>query len=208
MKKGTQEKVREMPVKKEQKLKKISTIIVVIIFVLGLLITTDILLVTKAHIGPFLAIPTTTYKDGGTKVYYGLGYKVIKYHQQVGRRDTAIGTWSLKYSIEPTTISSSDLAIQLRNYPKKTYQKLYGQFLRVTGTIHKVDNKSKVVTLRYTDPDGAYTMDIDCPMAESKTDLSGYQNNQEAIIIGTFHHYQPKTNKQPAKVFIKNCFIG
>ena len=41
-------------------------------------------------------IRTSIYKDGGTKEYYGLGYKVIKYNQIEGRRDTQIGLWNLK----------------------------------------------------------------------------------------------------------------
>ena len=65
----------------------------IVIIVLGLLITTDILLVSKAGVGPFLAIRTKVYDDGGTKEYYGLGYKVIKYNQEIGRRDTVLGSW-------------------------------------------------------------------------------------------------------------------
>ena len=68
----------------------------IVIIVIASLVTLDITLVTKSNVGPFLAIRTKVYDDGGTKEYYGLGYKVIKYNQKVGRRDTVIGSWSLK----------------------------------------------------------------------------------------------------------------
>lgn len=36
---------------------------------------------------PLFAVRTEMYKDGGTAVYYGLGYKVIDYNQLEGRKD-------------------------------------------------------------------------------------------------------------------------
>ena len=89
----TEEKLEGIPVEEEKKIKKISTIVMIVIIVIGVLVTTDILLVSKAHIGPFLAIITKVYNDVGTKEYYGLGYKVIKYNQKVCRRDTVTGSW-------------------------------------------------------------------------------------------------------------------
>ena len=108
---------------KSSKLVRFLNILFVIIIISLLMITTDIICVSKYNIGPFFAIPTHTYKDGGTKEYYGLGYKVIKYHQVQGRKDTEIGLWSLKYNIEPTTIKSVDLAIEFYNNEAKTYKK-------------------------------------------------------------------------------------
>ena len=71
----TEEKKQEgISVEQEKKIKMISTIVMIIILVIGILVTTDILLVSKKDIGPFLAINTKTYNDGGTKEYYGLGY--------------------------------------------------------------------------------------------------------------------------------------
>ena len=42
---------------------------------------------TKEDRPPNFSIQADTYKDGGTKVYLGLGYKVIDYNQMGGRRD-------------------------------------------------------------------------------------------------------------------------
>ena len=50
-----------------KKVKKISTIVVIVIIALGCLIGLDIILVTKANIGPFLAVRTKVYDDGGTE---------------------------------------------------------------------------------------------------------------------------------------------
>jgi hypothetical protein len=36
---------------------------------------------------PIFAIRTNLYKDGGTSIYFGFGYKVIDYNQLDGRKD-------------------------------------------------------------------------------------------------------------------------
>jgi hypothetical protein len=36
---------------------------------------------------PIFAIRTNLYKDGGTSIYLGFGYKVIDYNQLDGRKD-------------------------------------------------------------------------------------------------------------------------
>ena len=91
--------VKKAKFKKKKKVntKKILNIIFITIIVLICLIVVDIVSVSKYNKGPFFAIHTKTYGDGGTKEYYGLGYKVIKYHQIQGRRDTDVGLWNLKY---------------------------------------------------------------------------------------------------------------
>ncbi len=52
---------------------------------------------------PIFVINTVIYKDGGTKEYLGLGYKIIKYHtiemELNNEKDIYdIGTWFLKYN--------------------------------------------------------------------------------------------------------------
>jgi len=46
---------------------------------------------------PSFGDQSVTFKDGGTKVYLGLGYKVIRYHVIDGRQDTDFGTWFITY---------------------------------------------------------------------------------------------------------------
>ena len=81
--------------KKIRRAKLIINIIFSIIVILIIMVAIDIICVSRYNKGPFFAIPTHTYKDGGTKEYYGLGYKVIKYHQIQGRRERELGSYSL-----------------------------------------------------------------------------------------------------------------
>lgn len=55
-------------------------IIGIILIVWATFYITDFTL-SKFSKRPIFAIPGATYKDGGTREYYGLGYKVIKYNK-------------------------------------------------------------------------------------------------------------------------------
>ena len=191
---------------KRSKLVRFLNILFVIIIISLLMITTDIICVSKYNIGPFFAIPTHTYKDGGTKEYYGLGYKVIKYHQVQGRKDTEIGLWSLKYNIEPTTIKSVDLAIEFYNNEAKTYKKYYKKFVRVVSTLEKVDEKNNTITLSYIDDGNKYSLDIECNMASKNSNIDKLEKGKEVTIIGTVNKYDFKSSKKVGKLYINNCF--
>lgn len=188
---------------KEPISKVISNIIFIIIIALGIVIAIDVICVTKYDKGPYFAIRTKTYDDGGTEEFYGLGYKVIKYHQEQGRRDTKLGFWTMSYSVEPTEISALDLAIEFRNDPEKTANKYAGQFMRVTGRIYKI--KDNELILRYKDPDDAYTLKIKCPMAE-KTDLSDLKEDMEITVLGTIDNFTLATEKTSNSANMSNCF--
>lgn len=188
---------------KEPISKVISNIIFIIIIALGIVIAIDVICVTKYDKGPYFAIRTKTYDDGGTEEFYGLGYKVIKYHQEQGRRDTKLGFWTMPYSVEPTEISALDLAIEFRNNPEKTANKYAGQFMRVTGRIYKI--KDNELILRYKDPDDAYTLKIKCPMAE-KTDLSDLKEDIEITVLGTIDNFTLATEKTSNSANMSNCF--
>lgn len=188
---------------KEPISKVISNIIFIIIIALGIVIAIDVICVTKYDKGPYFAIRTKTYDDGGTEEFYGLGYKVIKYHQEQGRRDTKLGFWTMPYSVEPTEISALDLAIEFRNDPEKAANKYAGQFMRVTGRIYKI--KDNELILRYKDPDDAYTLKIKCPMAE-KTDLSDLKEDMEITVLGTIDNFTLATEKTSNSANMSNCF--
>ena len=188
---------------KEPISKVISNIIFIIIIALGIVIAIDVICVTKYDKGPYFAIRTKTYDDGGTEEFYGLGYKVIKYHQEQGRRDTKLGFWTMPYSVEPTEISALDLAIEFRNDPEKTANKYAGQFMRVTGRIYKI--KDNELILRYKDPDDTYTLKIKCPMAE-KTDLSDLKEDMEITVLGTIDNFTLATEKTSNSANMSNCF--
>lgn len=46
---------------------------------------------------PIFCIESVTAADGGTKIYLGLGYKVIKFNTLSGYKKTKIGPWSMQY---------------------------------------------------------------------------------------------------------------
>lgn len=194
------------PLDREKKIKRKMNIIFAIIVIIMIMITIDVICVARYDVGPFFAIRTNVYKDGGTKVYYGFGYKVIKYNQVQGRRDTKIGFWTMPYSIEPTTISSLDLAIEFRNKPEETSKKYYKQFLRITGKVKKLDNKSHKITIEYTDPDEKYTLQILCSMAEKET--LAFQEQEDISIIGTAKEFKLKTKKMPNTLYMNDCFAS
>ena len=107
-------------IKNPQKITKIINVIFYILIILMIMITIDVISVSRYNSGPYFAIKSATYKDGGTKVYYGIGYKVIKYHQEQGRRDMAIGSWFMSYDTDPVEVDSLDLAIEYKKNIEKT----------------------------------------------------------------------------------------
>lgn len=183
----------------------IINIVFTILVVIMIMIAIDVIAVARYNKGPFFAINTETYKDGGTKVYHGLGYKVIKYNQIQGRRDMEIGTWSLKYSIEPTNISALDLAIEFTNKPKDTYEKYYKSFLRIDGIYKSKNEKKNTMTFGYIDEDGKYTFDIVCKMAE-KDSIPSYTEGTEVTIIGTVTNYDLKEDGTYKTLYVSDCF--
>ena len=190
-----EQKQAGISVEAEKKIKKISTIVMIVILVIGILVTTDILLVTKRGVGPFLAIRTKVYDDGGTKEYYGLGYKVIKYNQKVGRRDTVIGSWSIKYNTAPETFTISDLAYSIINDNNNHV----GEFIRLTGTIENKNVKNNTITIKFTDEeDGKYNLTVQAKiLSENIKDLN---KNAPVSLIGTVTDYNNKT------LIIENAF--
>ena len=191
---------------KKKKSNKIINIIFIVIIILIIMVTADIILVSKYDKGPFFAIPIKTYDDGGTKEYYGLGYKVIKYRQLQGRRDKVIGTWKLKYNIEPTTVQAIDLAIEFTNDENAAYQKYFKQFIRVIGTLKDIDTYNNMIVIGYEDESGKYTIDIKCNMATDYSYLEDLNLGEEITVIGTVSKYKYKTEKSKSKLYLNNVF--
>ena len=61
--------------------KRIINIVFALLLIIIVMITVDYVRVTKYEYTPLFAIKTKELKDGGTKEYTGLGYKVIDYNQ-------------------------------------------------------------------------------------------------------------------------------
>ena len=192
--------------KKKNRLKKISNIIFIVLFVIILLAIIDIVCVTKFEKGPFFAIPIHTYDDGGTKEYYGLGYKVIKYNQVQGRRDMEIGTWGLTYNVDPIYTDIIDLAIEFNNDEQESYKKYYKQLLIVTGTLREVDKENNKIVLAYEDEGGKYSLDVVCNMETDKENLNILEPKYEISAMGTMIDYDYKTNDNVSTIYLDNCF--
>lgn len=185
----TEEQKQEgISVEQEKRIKKISTIIMIVILVIGILVTTDIILVSKAGVGPFLAIRTKVYDDGGTKEYYGLGYKVIKYNQKIGRRDTVIGSWGIKYNTNPETYTIRELAYSIINDNNNHV----GEFIRLTGTISSKNNKNNTITLKFTDNiEGKYDLTVKAELLSKN--IKELNKNAPISLIGVITDYDNKT---------------
>lgn len=191
--------------KNVKRAKLIINIVCSIIVVLVLMVGIDVIGVTRYNVGPFFAIPTKTYKDGGTKEYVGLGYKVIKYNQLQGRRDKELGTWGLKYDIEPITVKDVDLALEFADNAE-AYKKYDGEFVRIIGTLLKVDQKNNKITMGYLDEGGKYSLEINCKIVKEQTNLDTFEKGKEITIIGVVKDYKVKSKNKPNSLYIKNCF--
>ena len=81
-----------------KKILKILFVLVGIVIILGVVFfVIDYNRVRKQE-NPIFCINNVTYKDGGTKEYLGLGYKVIDFNLVNGYDDIKIGTWFMKYN--------------------------------------------------------------------------------------------------------------
>ena len=121
------------------RLNKIARIILKVVAVISVLIIIDLFLITRFEFGPLFAIRTKTYKDGGTKEYYGLGYKVIRYNVTNGREGIVVGNYSLKYN---KTAKKVDLS------KTKLTEDNNGDYVEITGKVDKVDKKNKRIVLQ------------------------------------------------------------
>lgn len=211
-KRETKEKTNKRKKKSEREKKPINVrqiINIAFLVIIGVLaiVLIDLICVLKFHVGPFFAIRTNVYEDGGTKVYYGLGYKVIKYNQEEGKKGTKVGFWTMPYTAIPTPVDILDLAIAYRNDPEATYKKYYDQYLQLTGSVYTVDNQKKVLTIRYIDPDGKYTLDVVASMYDDDVDLSVYSVGSTVSFVGSVNDYRDKTDTTPNQIWMRDCFM-
>lgn len=185
---------------------KIFRIILVVLSILVVLAIIDIICVTKFQKGPFFAIPVHKFDDGGTTEYYGLGYKVIKYKQVQGRRDIELGTWSLKYNVEPIYSDIIDLAIEFNNDEEASVKKYSKQLLVVTGSLKEVDEENNKIVMSYEDEGGKYSIDLVCDMETDKKNLSILEPKYQISAMGTMINYDYKTKDKVPVIYLDNCF--
>ena len=193
-------------IKKVKRTKLIINIVFTIIILMLIAIATDVICVARYNVGPFFAIPLKDYDDGGSRAYYGLGYKVIKYNQLQGRRDKEIGFWTMKYNATPITNKDVDLAIEFYGNEKESYEKYYKKFVRITSKLQSVDTKKHTIKIGYIDEDGKYTLEINCSMIKDQNELDKLKIGEEITIIGTVNNFKKSTNNKPNRLYVTNCF--
>lgn len=185
--------------------KRIINIVFSIIIIIIAMIVTDYVRVTKFEYTPIFAVKTLELKDGGTTEYMGLGYKVIDYNQIQGRRDIEMGLWNMKRNSSPIDLSDVDLAIEFTTDEVVAYKKYYKEFVRIKSTLVEKNEKDNIITLRYTDEDGKYTLDTICKLVPEQTNISSFEKDKEITIIGTISKYVGATKKKNKQLYIKNC---
>ena len=191
---------------RRNRLSRMINVIFTLVIIILVLIACDVLLVSKANIGPFLAFPIKTYKDGGTKEYIGLGYKVIKYKQTQGRRDTVLGPWSLKYNATPISIDDIDLAIEIQDNKERTYEKYINEFVRINSNLLDSDKEKRKYTLGYYDDGEKYSIEIICSLIKGEKWKELSLGNSTSV-IGIFSDFKEKKKDMPNRIYLKNCFI-
>ena len=207
-KKVTEETIVYKKEKKFKKLNFITNLIFIIIVLAICMIAIDIVRVKKYNKLPLFAIPLHTYKDGGTKEYYGIGYKVIDYYQLQGKRGKEIGTWFLKYDTEPfATLNAVDLAIEANNNEEKTFNKYNNKFIKITAKLKSIEKSTKEITAGYDDEDDKYTLDIVCGIAGDKEELNYLEIDYETTIVGTVREFEYETGTNPTTFYLTDCYI-
>ncbi len=197
---------RDVGVLEEEKASRRKKIILLfVILLLFLFIIIDVVAVSKFDKGPYFAIPLKTYKDGGTKEYYGLGYKVIKYHQIQGRRDKQIGLWNIKYNTDALNVKENEIATLYGNNPVEAYQQYHKKFVRIKSTLIETNPSKSMITMNYIDStDEKYNLTIICDVAKDQINLSEFEINKKITFIGTIKDF--KTSNKNHYLYVENCF--
>lgn len=85
------------------------TICLIVIGILFLIILIDFSLMLIFNTGPLFAIRGNIYKDGDSREYYGIGYKVLKCKTLRGDNSIKIGFYNMKYSCKPSKIEKNKM---------------------------------------------------------------------------------------------------
>lgn len=202
------EKEEYIKEKKTPNYKKIINICFSIILAILIMIAIDVISVGRYNRGPYFAIQTKEYSDGGTKEYLGLGYKVIDYNQTDGRQDKAIGSYSLKYNTEAYEVKDLDLAIEFTADEEYAYKKYYKQYLKIESKLESMDFDKNTITFGYIDEGGKYTLKMTCNMASEKEKLVNIDVEEKVYVTGTITSYQFETDKTPGKLILSDCFAS
>lgn len=101
---------------------------------------------------PIFMIRTSIYKDGGTKEYYGLGYKVIKCNTLAGDKKVTLGTWFIDYNCDTKPIEENitltDPVKFSKEYTSVTADNVF-VYRSINEIINILDNGTGIVYLGF-----------------------------------------------------------
>lgn len=92
---------------------------------------------------PIFCINLATYRDGGTKEYYGLGYKVIDFNRTDGYDEMKIGSWLMKYEDIANEILSPQLDSTINAVVVEVHEK--------GMTVMDLEDGNSLITVGFTD---------------------------------------------------------
>ena len=92
---------------------------------------------------PIFCINLATYRDGGTKEYYGLGYKVIDFNRIDGYDEMKIGSWLMKYEDIANEILSPQLDSTINAVVVEVHEK--------GMTVMDLEDGNRLITVGFTD---------------------------------------------------------
>ena len=196
----------EVKVKKTPNYKKIINVCFSIIMAILIMVAIDVISVGRYNRGPYFAIQTKEYDDGGTKEYVGFGYKVIEYSQIEGRQGKVIGPLSLQYNTEAIETKDLDLAIEFTADEEAAYKKYYKQYLMVESKLQSMDFDNNTIVFGYIDEGGKYTLKMTCKMASETEELANIDVEQKVVVTGTVTNYEFKTAKSTGELELSGCF--
>ena len=196
----------EVKVKKTPNYKKIINVCFAIIMAILIMVAIDVISVGRYNRGPYFAIQTKEYDDGGTKEYVGFGYKVIEYSQIEGRQGKVIGPLSLQYNTEAIETKDLDLAIEFTADEEAAYKKYYKQYLMIESKLQSMDFDNNTIVFGYIDEGGKYTLKMTCKMASETEELANIDVEQKVVVTGTVTNYEFKTAKSTGELELSGCF--
>jgi len=99
-----------------KKVAKIVGIIFLMLVILGIIFYTVDKNRAREGQKPIFCIRTSIYKDGGTKIYYGLGYKVIAFNKLEGYNEIKVGPWSMQYEDFKEEYEKEPIYVEITGY--------------------------------------------------------------------------------------------
>ena len=195
-------------IKKKRKRKGIlgKVVFVLLLIVLAMFLT-DFIRYKKFNKLPMFALPLVNHKDGGTKEYFGAGYKLIDYHQKNGKRGKEFGSWLLKYNAKPVVLNIKDLAIEVDKNEEKSFNKYTNKYIRVLANLKSIEKELNEITLEYDDENEKYRFDIVCKMSNKIEKIEGLEVGKDITIVGTAREFDYETGTNPSTFFLSDCFL-